>query len=103
MASTNFLKAVVETGYTEDFYSTKQYEDLEASIDKLSQDLTQEVFGELMDLHVSEWMKKSHSTDFVWLFSFDSIRRRIHNFANVEMLHINEREAEKLFNRLKRQ
>ena len=45
MASVNFIKAVVETGYMEDFYESKHYEDLESSINKLSQDLIQEVFG----------------------------------------------------------
>lgn len=39
MASVNFIKAVVETGYMEDFYESKHYEDLESSINKLSQDL----------------------------------------------------------------
>ena len=100
LASTNFLKAVVEADYTKEFYSREQNEELESSIVQLSEDLTQEVFGELIDLQVSEWMKKSHSTDFVWLFKFDTIRAKIHELANVEMLHINEQEAEKLLQRL---
>ena len=36
LASTNFLKAIVEAGYVEDFYTKKQYEDLESSIERLS-------------------------------------------------------------------
>ena len=32
MASINFIKAVVETGYMEEFYQTRHFEQLEASI-----------------------------------------------------------------------
>ena len=45
----------------------------------------------------------SHSPEIEWLFSFDTIREKIHEISNIEMLHINENEAQKLFNRLKRQ
>ena len=40
MASINFIKAVVETGYTEDFYKRNDYLALECSINKISEDLT---------------------------------------------------------------
>ena len=38
MASINFMKAVAETGYTEDFYSESQYSSLESAINKVSRD-----------------------------------------------------------------
>ena len=45
MASVNFIKATVETGYMENFYENKHYADLESSIDRLSQDLIRKVFN----------------------------------------------------------
>ena len=42
----------------------------------------------------------SHSQECAWLFSFNTIREKVHLYARVEMLHINEKEAQRLFNRL---
>ena len=39
MASTKFIKAVVETSYMEDLYQSSHYEQLESSIETISQDL----------------------------------------------------------------
>ena len=41
MASINFIKAVVETGYMEDYYKRNDYLALESSINKTSEDLSQ--------------------------------------------------------------
>ena len=46
-------------------------------------------------------MKYSHSSECAWLFSFDTIREKVHLHAEIEMLHVNEKEAQRLFNRLK--
>lgn len=35
MASTNFIKAVVETGYMDDLYQSSHYEKLQSSIDNI--------------------------------------------------------------------
>ena len=40
MASINFIKAVVETGYMNEFYKSNDYSALESSINKNSEDLT---------------------------------------------------------------
>ena len=64
-------------------------------------DLKNEIFGEKMVLDKHRWMKLSHSPELQWLFSFDSIREKVHTEAKVKMLHVNQQEAEKLLNRLK--
>ena len=102
MASINFIKAVVETRYMENLYKNSHYLDLESSIDKISGDLIQQVFGNSNTLHIDEWTKLAHSKELAWLFSFNTIRERIHSLANVEMFHVNEKEAERLFKRLRR-
>ena len=48
-------------------------------------------------------MMKALTADFSWLFSFSSIREKIHDRANVELLHVNELEAHRLFERLTRE
>ena len=45
----------------------------------------------------------AHSAEYAWLFSFLSIREKVFTLSNVDKLHINEKEAERLFMRLKRQ
>ena len=45
MASIDLIKSVVDSGYMEEFYNSVQYESLSASIDKISKDLKQEIFG----------------------------------------------------------
>ena len=46
MASTNFVKAAVEIGYMDELYSTNDYASLESSIETISQDITNIIFGE---------------------------------------------------------
>ena len=46
IASTKFMKAVVEVGYTGELYNTDQYETLEKAIDKVSNELMQKVFND---------------------------------------------------------
>ena len=41
LATTKFMKAVVETGYLEDLYSTNQYESLDSAIDQISDEFKQ--------------------------------------------------------------
>ena len=89
LATTRFMKAVVETGYLENLYSTGQYESLDLAIDQICLEFTQEVFLVETQLEKSEWMKKSHSSECAWLFSFNSIREKVYHHAGIEMLHIN--------------
>ena len=103
MASVNFIMAVVEAGYMEDLYQSSHYEQLESAIETISQDLTQKVFGEIMAVQVDEWMKMAHSAEYAWLFSFLTIREKVFTLSDVDKLHCNEKEAERLFRRLKRQ
>ena len=95
--------AVAETGYMEDPYQSSHYEQLESSCEIISHELTQKVFGEVMTLQVDEWMKMAHSAEYAWLFSFLTIREKVFILSNVDKLHVNEKEAERLFVRLKRQ
>ena len=46
MASTNFVKAAVEIGYMDELYSSNNYASLESSIEAISQDVTNIIFGE---------------------------------------------------------
>ena len=46
MASTNLIKAVVETGYMEEFYDSSHYEIFDLTIDQISFEFAQEIFGE---------------------------------------------------------
>ena len=46
MASTNFVKAAVEIGYMDELYSSNNYASLESSIETISQDVTNIIFGE---------------------------------------------------------
>ena len=45
IASTKFMKAVVEVGYTEELYNEEEYETLEKVINQVSQDFMQQVFN----------------------------------------------------------
>ena len=103
MASINFIKAVVEIGYMDDLFHSSHYEEIQSSIDTISQDLARDIFGEILTMKTEEWIKKAHSVEHSWLFSFLTIREKIFTVSTVDTLHINEKEAERLFNRLKRQ
>ena len=56
-----------------------------------------------MEIQVDEWLTMAHSAEYAWLFSFLTIREKIFTLSDVDKLHINEKEAERLFRRLKRQ
>ena len=45
MASLDLIKSVVDSGYMEELYDSVQYGSLNTSIDKISNDLKQEIFG----------------------------------------------------------
>ena len=45
----------------------------------------------------------AHSAEYAWLFSFLTIREKVFTLSDVDKLHVNEKEAERLFRRLKRQ
>ena len=63
----------------------------------------QQVFAESSKLEKDEWMKQSHTSKFAWLFSLVSIREKVHSEAKVKQLHVNEREAQRLFDHLTNQ
>ena len=44
MASTKLIKAVAESGYMKDLYSSSQYESLDSAINFISEKLQKEVF-----------------------------------------------------------
>ena len=46
LASTNLMKAAVETGFIEDLYEIGDYSKLDFSIDEICYELTEEVFKE---------------------------------------------------------
>ena len=68
MASSNLIKAVVETGYMEEFYDNGHYEIFDLTIDQISLEFKQEVFGESSTLEKKDWMTISHSPECSWLF-----------------------------------
>ena len=45
MASIDLIKSVVDSGYMEELYNSAQYESINTSIDKISSNLKQEIFG----------------------------------------------------------
>ena len=45
-------------------------------------------------------MKKSFVSELSWLYKLESIREKIHENANVPMLHVNEEEAKKMLARI---
>ena len=103
MASVNFIKAADEVGYMKGLYQKSHLDILQTAIKTLCEVLTQNLFDDSRHLETNKWIKKAHSAEFSWLFSFATIREKIHELANVEQLHVNFEEAEKLFNRLERQ
>ena len=60
MASTGLMRAVVETGYMENCYESVHYQSLDASNEKISYNLAQEIFGEEKALESKIWLKKAH-------------------------------------------
>ena len=78
MASTDFLKAVEEIGYMENPYTSKNLLSLDHSIDLVTRDLADDVFGESNTLKKDEWLKIAHFPELAFIFSFESIREKIH-------------------------
>ena len=74
LASTNLMKAAVETGFIEDLYEIGDFSKLDFSIDEICYELTKEVFKESKTLEISEWKRKAHSPEIIWLLNFESIR-----------------------------
>ena len=48
-------------------------------------------------------MKKSFVSELSWLFKLEEIRKKIHENANIPMLHVNEEEAKKMLARIKQE
>ena len=46
MATTSMIEVVVDNGYMDELYEDNQLKSLEETIDKISEDLTLDVFGE---------------------------------------------------------
>ena len=102
LASIKFMQAISETGYTEDFYNKSDYESIQLAINLVSQELKKEIFGESTEIDVHQWMMHALTPVCAWIFSYPSIRKKVHDKANIKMLHINQREAQRLFERLTR-
>ena len=47
-----------------------------------------------------EWFQNLDRSELVWLDSFATIRERIHQTANIEMFHVNEKESQRALNKL---
>ena len=103
MASTDLIKAAEETGYMKSLYTTSHYGSLTASIHQVSKDIARQIFGTSTEVQKNFWLSEAQIPDNSWLFSFSSIREKIHQHAGVEMYHVNETEAKKLMDRLKKQ
>ena len=103
MASTDLIRAAVETGYLTNLYNSSHHADLTAAIDQVSNDTAKQIFGTASKVEINEWLAWAHSPANTWLFSFVSIREKVHLLADVEMHHVNKEEAKRLIERLKRQ
>ena len=93
MGSTRFIRALIEIGYLDEFYNTKEYKALQTAIVKISEELKDKVFGKDEEIQSSQWLKKTQSIEYRWLFSFTTIRNKIFKDAGVVPLHINKEEA----------
>ena len=85
------------------FYGDQEYESLFKVITKQSNDLKDEVFGDLAELDDQTWLEKSMLPEFKWMFSLSTIRQKIFIDSKIPERHINEEEAHKLLARLKQQ
>ena len=103
MACVDLPKAVSQTGYMPNFYGDQEYESLFKVITKQSNDLKDEVFGDLAELDDQTWLEKSMLPEFKWMFSLSTIRQKIFIDSKIPERHINEEEAHKLLARLKQQ
>lgn len=87
----------------EELFKHEDYEALDSASERICQDLKQQVFGEQDQIEKTEWLSTALLPQTEWLFSLDSIREKVYLSAEVEMLHINEKEAKRLLIRLKQQ
>ena len=83
MASTNLIKAASKSGYMEELYRDIHHEKLETAIRKISKDFRNEIFGESDVLEKCDWLERAHLSKHSWLFSFDSIRKKVHQLSDV--------------------
>ena len=97
MASTNLIKAAVQTGYIEELYTITQYAKLNSSIDTISQDLTLQVFKDQETLYLAEWKQLAHKPEVAWVLNFETIRDKVHQRANVVKYHVNKKKAKNKF------
>ena len=94
MAAIDFTKAVFETKSMQKLYDDSDFDKLESGIEKICNDLRQQVFGEATKLDKQDWMQQAMMPKLKWLSQLDTIRERVHETSGVQMLHINEHEAE---------
>ena len=87
----------------EELYKNEDYEALDSAIESICQDFKQTVFGEQSQVEKTEWLSTALLPQTEWLFSLDSIREKVYLSAEVEMLHINGKEAKRLLIRLRLQ
>ena len=90
MASVNFIRALVEVKYMPELYKEVHYQKLKNSIDRLCNHLKSKIFGQDEQINGAEWLKKSSSSKYDWLWSFKTICDKIFEHAKVKMLHVNE-------------
>ena len=88
MAAINFSEAVYETEYMDDPYTEQDYSKLEITIDQLSEDIKQQVFGQATEVDRIVWKKKAFTFDLAWLFKIETIRDKVHETSGTPMLHV---------------
>ena len=93
LASTKFIKAIVETGYIDEFYNERDYKNIQIAIDQVSEEFKEEIFGKATELDANQWISRALNPNCAWIFSYPLIREKVHAKANVKMLHVNQREA----------
>ena len=59
IASTDLIKAAVETGYLTDPYTPSQYKKLSYTIDTISQDLAKQIFGASNQVERNYWLSEA--------------------------------------------
>ena len=89
LASVEFMKAIIETGYIEELYEKGDYESINLAIELVSQEFKEEIFGESEEIDIHQWMMRALTPVCAWIFSYPAIREKVHAKANVKMLHVN--------------
>ena len=93
LATLEFMKAVIETGYIDELYQKGDYESIQLATELISQEFKEEIFGESTEIDTKQWMMRALTPVCAWMFSYPSIREKVHAKANVKMLHVNQKEA----------